>query len=162
MRFKGSEEAMKLLAGGVKGVPPALGEVHGERISELVPPFAFSTFSYPLPQQRPSRVACLDCDEPKSRRRIGLTTFPSLPTRQLREPIRLAPASFPMALRRRTLKNQERNQPFTFWFEPNSSFGSSCITGIRTAVHFTLCMRNLPSLHTARLLAVSTPSSSPR
>lgn len=52
-----------------------------------------------------------------------------------RGPIRLAPACFPMAPRRRALTCQESNLPFTFWFKPASSFGLFVFTGIQTAIH---------------------------
>src|SRR5260370_14247889 len=45
------------------------------------PPFAFSAFSYPLPQQLPLRVTCRASMIRSFWRRIGLTTFPILPTR---------------------------------------------------------------------------------
>jgi len=87
-------------------------------------------------------------------RRDGLTTFPFLPTQQLPEPIRLAPAYPPVALWRRAFKKEEHNRPPTFWLEPISSFGSSLFTRFNSS-SLVLCIRNLPRLHTARLLAVS-------
>lgn len=45
------------------------------------PAFAFSAFSYPLPQQLALQRTCPEFDTPNSWRRIGLTTFPFLPTR---------------------------------------------------------------------------------
>lgn len=61
------------------------------------PAFAFSAFSYPLPQQLSLQVTCRGFDTLKSRRGIGLTTFPVLPTHHSDEPIRLAPVYSPMA-----------------------------------------------------------------
>lgn len=57
------------------------GQILNPYAIDYGPPFAYSAIPYPLLQQPPSRLACLDSDVLESRRRIGLTTFPSLPTR---------------------------------------------------------------------------------
>jgi hypothetical protein len=60
----------------------------------------------------------------------------------------------PVALWRRAFNHEEHNRPPTFWLEPVSSFGSSFLTRFNSS-SLTLCIRNLPRPHTARLLAVS-------
>jgi hypothetical protein len=123
-------------------------------------PFAFSAFSYPRPQQRPSRVTCRRLNALSQWREIGLTTFLLLPTQQLpwASPVSacLSPGG---ALA--TCIQTEGMQPAThllvkacqqLWlFKAHEGSDDSSLT---------LRIRNLPSLHTA-LIAGSVGPLSP-
>jgi hypothetical protein len=94
-------------------------------------------FRTPIPAPPTARLtACLPSiryPETKARNRAYHVPFHADP--HPRGSIRLAPACFPMAPRRRAPTCQESNLPFTFWFKPDSSFGLFVFTEIQTAIH---------------------------
>lgn len=94
-------------------------------------------FRTPIPAPPTARLtACLPSiryTEMKARNRAYHVPFHADP--HPRGSIRLAPACFPMAPRRRAPTCQESNLPFTFWFKPDSSFGLFVFTEIQTAIH---------------------------
>ena len=116
--------------------------------------FAFSAFSYPLHRQLSSRIACHLAMSRELGGGTGLPRSRFCRPNNYPEPIRLAPAYPPVALWRRAFKKEEHNRPPTFlvrayqqlWLFLFTRFNSSSLV---------LRIRNLPRLHTARLLAVS-------
>jgi hypothetical protein len=98
---------------------------------------AFRFFRTPIPAPPTARLtACLPSIRytgTKARNRAYHVPFHADP--HPRGSIRLAPACFPMALRRRAPTCQESNLPFTFWSKPDSSFGLFVFTEFQTAIH---------------------------
>src|ERR1700746_2642985 len=81
-------------------------------------------------QQRPLRFACRLAIFRELGGESGLPRSQSCRRNKIRAPVRLAPASPPVALTT-TCPYSAKRQPATyFWFEPNSSFGSSALTRV--------------------------------
>ena len=98
------------------------GQILNPYASHYSPPFAFSAFSYPLPQQLALRRTCHDFNSPRSWRRVGLTVF------RTRDKSRLGSTYSPAICCPCNPSMEADNRMHAFWLKPHSIFGLPHLT----------------------------------